>query len=232
MAMDKSLNSEGIYYSAKEDDMTKGYAMIVGPPGTPYAGGLFFFRFFLPPAYPFEPPKVEFCTSDGVTRFHPNLYREGKVCLSILGTWAGPAWASTMNITTVLVTLQSLLDTNPITCEPSYANMAVTDPRSVSYSEFIQHRVVQYTLGAYRGLEQHPSTGEATVKGVSLGEFAIVFKEALLEVRPVVFERLREVVSNYKDIIRTYSGLFYSLSGTCDWAAMKVMLTSCQKQPS
>ena len=34
----------------------------------------------------------------------------GKVCLSILGTWSGPSWTHTMDITIVLLTIQSLLD--------------------------------------------------------------------------------------------------------------------------
>ena len=42
----------------------------------------------------------------------------GKVCLSILGTWSGPKWTSIMDITTVLLTLQSLLDENPLHHEP------------------------------------------------------------------------------------------------------------------
>jgi hypothetical protein len=25
-------------------------------------------------------------------RFNPNLYSDGKVCLSLLGTWSGPGW--------------------------------------------------------------------------------------------------------------------------------------------
>ena len=214
MAMDGSLAAEGIYYSAKDDDLTRGYAMIVGPEDTPYAGGLFFFRFFLPTQYPFEPPKVEFCTYDGTTRFHPNLYREGKVCLSILGTWSGPGWVSTMNITTVLLTIQSLLHANPITCEPSYEKLAATDPRSVEYSGFIQHRVVQYTLGAYRG--------------IGLGEFASIFQEAMVCVRPVVFDRLRKVINKNKGVIKTYRGLVYSLAGVCDWGVLEDQFTAGQ----
>ena len=34
--------------------------------------------------------------SGGKVRFNPNLYNDGKVCLSILGTWAGPGRACQM----------------------------------------------------------------------------------------------------------------------------------------
>jgi ubiquitin-protein ligase len=48
---------------------------------------------FLPPAYPHVPPKVTFrTTADGRLRFNPNLYTDGKVCLSLLGTWSGDPW--------------------------------------------------------------------------------------------------------------------------------------------
>jgi ubiquitin-protein ligase len=206
MAMDGSLASQGIFYHAADADMTRGWAMIVGPDDTPYAGGLFFFRLELPPEYPFAPPKVQFCTYDGETRFHPNLYKEGKVCLSILGTWAGPSWAATMNLTTVLVTIQSLLHVNPIICEPSYSKMLVTDPRSVDYSDFVSYRVVRYTLAAYGGSVT--------------GEFGDIFKDAMLAVRPIVFERIGKVIEKNKGVVKSYSGLFYSLGGVCDWPAL------------
>lgn len=64
--------------------------MITGPDGTPYANGCFFFDVHLPTTYPKAPPHVQFLTTGGgKVRFNPNLYQCGKVCLSLLGTWAG-----------------------------------------------------------------------------------------------------------------------------------------------
>lgn len=64
--------------------------MIAGPQGTPYAGGLFEFDVFMPLTYPNSPPLVHLRTTGrGSVRFNPNLYNEGKVCLSLLGTWPG-----------------------------------------------------------------------------------------------------------------------------------------------
>jgi ubiquitin-protein ligase len=47
--------------------------------------------FYLDPkSFPFDPPKAYFHSwTNGRGRVNPNLYEEGKVCLSILGTWAG-----------------------------------------------------------------------------------------------------------------------------------------------
>ena len=64
--------------------------MIAGPTGTPYAGGLFEFDCFIPLEYPHKPPLMHLrTTGGGSVRFNPNLYNNGKVCLSLLGTWAG-----------------------------------------------------------------------------------------------------------------------------------------------
>lgn len=61
--------------------------MIAGPEGTPYAGGLFEFDCFLPLDFPDSPPLVNLATTGGGTvRFNPNLYENGKVCLSLLGS--------------------------------------------------------------------------------------------------------------------------------------------------
>jgi ubiquitin-protein ligase len=60
---------------------------------TPYALGLFEFHLFIPPHYPSVPPLVNLqTTGGGMVRFNPNLYSDGKVCLSLLGTWHGEGW--------------------------------------------------------------------------------------------------------------------------------------------
>ena len=62
--------------------------MIVGPRHTPYEDGLFFFDVQLPADYPNSPPTlhyISYCSE----RLNPNLYEDGKVCVSLLGTWSG-----------------------------------------------------------------------------------------------------------------------------------------------
>ena len=50
----------------------------------------------------------------GTVRFNPNLYNDGKVCLSLLGTWHGGSadekWdASRSTLYQVLVSIQSII---------------------------------------------------------------------------------------------------------------------------
>lgn len=65
-------------------------ALIIGPDNTPYENGCFIFDILLGPAYNQSPPQVKIVTTlGGKYRLNPNLYAEGKVCLSLLGTWSG-----------------------------------------------------------------------------------------------------------------------------------------------
>jgi ubiquitin-protein ligase len=122
------LEKNGIFITFNEEDITEAYAMIIGPKDSCYEGGLLYFTINFPTQYPHIPPKVQYI-SRGSIRIHPNLYRGrrqedylGKVCLSLLGTWAGPGWTSIMDITSILLTIQSLLTNDPLTKEPGYTN--------------------------------------------------------------------------------------------------------------
>ena len=113
-----SLSSENIYYKHDEENMMKGYALIIGQKDSPYGYGYYFFEFIFPDNYPFSPPEVRYLTNDGHMRFNPNLYINGKVCLSILNTWAGESWTSCQTIFSILLTLSSVLCDNPLLNEP------------------------------------------------------------------------------------------------------------------
>lgn len=112
------LVDQGIYYIHDDSNMLKGYALIVGPSDTPYFGGYYFFEFNYPTDYPHSPPKVKYCTNGNGVRFNPNLYCSGKVCVSLLNTWTGDQWTSCQTISTVLLTLCTLLCSNPLLNEP------------------------------------------------------------------------------------------------------------------
>jgi ubiquitin-protein ligase len=112
------LESHGIYYKHDDEDLLKGKALIIGPQGTPYENGFYLFDIKYPANYPFSPPKLLYRTNDGVTRFNPNLYKCGKVCLSVLNTWKGEQWSSCQTISSILLVLCTVLNDTPFLNEP------------------------------------------------------------------------------------------------------------------
>ena len=137
------LTAHGIYYEHDETDMLKGRALIIGPADTPYADGFYLFTFQFPANYPHAPPKVEFCTSDGVTRFNPNLYRTGKVCLSILNTWKGEQWSGCQTISSVLLALCTVLNDEPLLNEPGITK---SHRDYEAYNEIIRYKNIEVAI--------------------------------------------------------------------------------------
>ena len=129
------LTENGIYYVHDDSDMMKGYALIIGASDTPYFGGYYFFEIIYPCDYPHSPPKIKYCTNGNNIRFNPNLYKCGKVCVSLLNTWRGDQWTSCQSISTVLLTLCTLLCKDPLLNEPGITNK---HHDMYSYNEIIQ----------------------------------------------------------------------------------------------
>lgn len=124
----------GVFIDYEESNMTQINALIIGPRDTIYAGGFFYFRLDLT-EFPLNPPKATFLSPpDGSFRIHPNLYGCGKVCLSMLNTWSKPTWSPLLTIEKVLITIQSLLDDEPIRHEPGFEKTAKNSPKSKAYS--------------------------------------------------------------------------------------------------
>ncbi|XP_010534488.1 PREDICTED: ubiquitin-conjugating enzyme E2 14 isoform X2 [Tarenaya hassleriana] len=63
-----------------ENNVFQWSVSIMGPPDTLYEGGFFSALMKFPENYPLSPPTVEF-TSE---MWHPNVYPDGRVCISIL----------------------------------------------------------------------------------------------------------------------------------------------------
>jgi len=110
--------SSSIYVVCDDNNTPLLRAIITGPEGTPYTGGIYEFDIFFPSRYPVVPPMVQFrTTGGGKVRFNPNLYACGKVCLSLLGTWQGEKWnKETSTVLQVLVSIQGLI----LCAEPYY----------------------------------------------------------------------------------------------------------------
>ena len=137
------ISKDGIYYKHDETNMLLGYALIIGPPDTPYEFGNFLFRFDFPIDYPYSPPKASYLTNDGKTRFHPNLYKNEKVCLSLLNTWKGEGWTSCQTIMSILLTLQSIMDNKPLIHEPG---LTETHLDFDTYNEIVKYKTTQIAI--------------------------------------------------------------------------------------
>lgn len=102
---------DGIYVQASEKQQDRLRAYIVGPSGTPYEDVLFMFDILMGDRYPIHPPNVHFHSYG--RKLNPNLYEDGKVCLSILGTWDGDGvenWdAKNSNLLRLVISLQALV---------------------------------------------------------------------------------------------------------------------------
>ncbi|XP_043683034.1 (E3-independent) E2 ubiquitin-conjugating enzyme UBE2O [Vespula pensylvanica] len=101
----------GVWIKGFEDRIDLYSVMFRGPEKTPYEDGLFLFDFQLSADYPAAPPLchyISYCSE----RLNPNLYEDGKVCVSLLGTWSGrgtEVWTSSSTLLQVIVSIQGLI---------------------------------------------------------------------------------------------------------------------------
>ncbi|CAF0745650.1 unnamed protein product [Rotaria sordida] len=136
----------GMFIAPDPDNITKIHALIVGPFDTPYEGGFFYFLIRCPPDYPIRAPRCRLMTTGNNTvRFNPNLYRNGKVCLSILGTWSGPSWSPAQCISSLLISIQSLMSEKPYHNEPGFEHER-TSGDSKTYNEIIKHETLRVAV--------------------------------------------------------------------------------------
>ncbi|ESO05696.1 hypothetical protein HELRODRAFT_111131 [Helobdella robusta] len=140
----------GIFVKGYDSRMDLFSVMIEGPTHTPYEDGLFFFDVQLPSDYPKNPPKF-FYVSYCADRLNPNLYEDGKVCVSLLGTWLGKGteiWnPKESNLLQVLVSIQGLiLNHEPYFNEAGYERQKGTQEgqeNSRMYNEMVLIKLVQ-----------------------------------------------------------------------------------------
>ena len=115
---------------ADDDDMYTWEVMIIGPDGTLYEGGMFRATLEFPKDFPVMPPAMTFRTK----MWHPNIYPDGKVCISILhppgddphneSETADLRWRPVLGVETILVSVISLLS-DPNDNSPANIDAAV-----------------------------------------------------------------------------------------------------------
>jgi ubiquitin-protein ligase len=213
------MSSMGVYYSYEDANIKRGTALIFGPEDTPYEFCPLFFSVAIPNDYPFTSPVVLMISSDGKTRFHPNLYVNGKVCLSILGTYTGPSWASTLNIGSVFKSIVSLLDKNPIVNEPGWESYTLESAFAREYSEWVEYHLLEMIVVEY-------------------GQFKIgtnpswkLFQEVFEKVWTDRWSRIKKKIASRAETVgsKTYKKIPYGMGGEVNWNTLLERAESLDK---
>ena len=99
-----------------DEDLFNWTIIFEGPPDTLYEGGFFKALMKFPDDYPNHPPSMKFVSE----MWHPNIYPDGKVCISILHQpgvdefneqeSADERWRPILGVESILVSVMSLLN--------------------------------------------------------------------------------------------------------------------------
>ncbi|KAI1134019.1 ubiquitin-conjugating enzyme [Hypoxylon sp. FL0543] len=132
----------GVTITPSESDIHTWTATLIGPPGTPYAGGLFSLSVVLPQDYPFKAPQVTFDTRI----YHPNVTNDsaGAICLGMLKP---ENWKPASRLSAVLHAVRQLLiEPNPDDpLEPRIADEFRNNPRE--FERNARNYVARYAQG-------------------------------------------------------------------------------------
>ncbi|XP_076022571.1 ubiquitin-conjugating enzyme E2 T [Genypterus blacodes] len=138
-------------------------AQIIGGAETPYQGGLFSLEIKIPERYPFEPPKIRFLTPI----YHPNIDNSGRICHDALKLPPKGAWRPSLNISTVLTSIQLLMgEPNPddplmadISSEFKYNKLLFME----NARKWTEEHAVQKNLGAVENNKENNTQEQKTL---------------------------------------------------------------------
>ncbi|KAK3673300.1 hypothetical protein LTR78_006845 [Recurvomyces mirabilis] len=169
----------GIYVRTWSSRLDLLRILILGPSDTPYASCPFLIDLYLPPTYPTEAPKAFFHSfpaptgglGGGEGKVNPNLYEDGTICLSLLGTWEGrkgEGWvAGRSTVLQVLVSLLGLvLVREPYFNEAGYEHLVGLESSrraSALYSERVLIKARGFVVTALERLRERGEAGAAVV---------------------------------------------------------------------
>ncbi|CAO1419398.1 unnamed protein product [Diamesa hyperborea] len=97
-----------------EENFFEWDALITGPADTAFEGGIFPAKLIFPTDYPLSPPKMRFTCE----MFHPNIFTDGRVCISILHApgddplgyeLSAERWSPVQSVEKILLSVVSML---------------------------------------------------------------------------------------------------------------------------
>jgi len=197
---------EGVYIHFDELDINQMIVMIRGQEG-PYEFCQFLFHIRFSDDYPMTPPIVKFCSSDGKTRLNPNLYIDGKVCLSILGTWQGDPWTSVMTIKTIILSIMALVMTGePLRNEPGLESSSAD--KIETYNQIVEYASLHILVNQI----SHPSEMFAPLLKNMKSQF--------IKDYPTLIEKVDKLIRSENNQ-KTVKISYHSQTATLDYDSLK-----------
>jgi len=187
------LEISGIYFHYDENNLGIFNFIVIGDDETPYDKGIYPFKLMISrdptKEYPFSPPIVEIILpNDGYSRMNPNLYANGKVCLSMINTWEGPGWRPTYSLDKIMLAIKALVmgQKYPLINEPGHGNDAI--PKLEEYNRCVEHQ--NFDLAVIKMFTMR--------ENINYRMFSDIIHDLVIKNKEYYIERLNEYIKKYK----------------------------------
>jgi ubiquitin-conjugating enzyme E2 G1 len=129
-----------------KDNFYKWDIVMIGPPDTVFEGALIKACIEFPNEYPNKAPQFKFVTS----LYHPNVYPDGKVCISILHEGVdefgyesiSERWNPSQSVNSILISILSMLSS------PNFESPANVDASNLWKNNYDEYKKVIYKMVA------------------------------------------------------------------------------------
>ena len=146
MELKQQINEPNYYYSIEVDEKNfmKWNILLLGPSDTIFEGGIFRCQIEFPKEYPNKPPSFKFVDK----LYHPNIYPDGKVCISILHEGEdqygyehiSERWNPSHSVNSILMSILSMLTA------PNFESPANVDASKLWRDDFDKYKMNIYKL--------------------------------------------------------------------------------------
>lgn len=144
MELKQQINEPNYYYSIDVDEKNfmKWNILLLGPADTIFEGGIFKCQIEFPKEYPNKPPTFKFIDK----LYHPNIYPDGKVCISILHEGEdqygyehiSERWNPSHSVNSILMSILSMLTA------PNFESPANVDASKLWREDFNKYKTHIY----------------------------------------------------------------------------------------
>jgi ubiquitin-conjugating enzyme E2 G1 len=146
MELKQQINEPNYYYSIEVDEKNfmKWNILLLGPSDTIFEGGIFKCQIEFPKEYPNKPPSFKFIDK----LYHPNIYPDGKVCISILHEGEdqygyehiSERWNPSHSANSILMSILSMLTA------PNFESPANVDASKLWRDDFTKYKLHIYKM--------------------------------------------------------------------------------------